>query len=90
MCLAVPGRVVTVDTATALATGTVDFGGARRRVCLAYVPEAQVGDHVVVHAGFAISTIDAAEAARAWEALERITEIEAELGPRPQQAGEVR
>jgi hydrogenase expression/formation protein HypC len=83
MCLGIPGEVVAIDTATALVTGTVDFGGARRQVCLAYVPEARLGDHVVVHAGFAISTIDAAEAARAWEALEQLAMIEAELGPDP-------
>jgi hydrogenase expression/formation protein HypC len=81
MCLGIPGQVVAIDTGTALATGTVDFGGVRRQVCLAYVPEARLGDHVVVHAGFAISTIDAVEAARAWEALEQLTMIDAELGP---------
>jgi hydrogenase expression/formation protein HypC len=58
--------------------GEIDFGGVCRKVCLAYVPEAQVDDYVVVHAGFAISIVDADEAERT---LELIGEIEAELGP---------
>jgi hydrogenase expression/formation protein HypC len=81
MCLGVPGRVVEIDTGAALPTGIVDFGGARRTVCLAYVPEASVGDHVVVHAGFAISQIDAREAARSWAVLEQMALLEQELGP---------
>ena len=64
MCLAVPGRVVeiTENQEALMRMSKVDFGGISREVCLAYVPEAQVGDYVIVHAGFAISQIDAAEA----------------------------
>jgi hydrogenase expression/formation protein HypC len=79
MCLGVPGQVVAIDGATALPTGTVDFGGMRRDVCLAYVPEVRVGDHVVVHVGFAISIVDEDEAARTWALLEELTLLDDEL-----------
>jgi hydrogenase expression/formation protein HypC len=64
MCLALPGRVEQRFEANGLPMARVDFNGVRRDVCLAYVPSAREGDFVVVHVGFAISTIDAAEAAR--------------------------
>ena len=57
-------------------SGTVIFGGLKKRVNLAYVPEASVGDYVVVHVGFAISQIDEAEAHRVFQYLEEIGEIE--------------
>jgi hydrogenase expression/formation protein HypC len=52
--------------------GTVDFGGIVKEICLAYVPEAGVGDHVIVHAGFAIHRIDSQEAARVFAYLDEI------------------
>jgi hydrogenase expression/formation protein HypC len=63
MCLAIPGRVLSV-TERELRMARVEFGGVVKEICLAYVPEAVVGDYVVVHAGFAISRVDADEAAR--------------------------
>lgn len=73
MCLGVPGRVVERDPPTVeLASAMVDFGGVRRRVCLACVPEAEPGDYVIVHAGLAISRVDEAEAARVLEHLARL------------------
>ncbi len=71
MCLGIPGEVRSV-TEGELRSGTVAFGGIVKEVCLAYVPEAQVGDYVVVHAGFAISVIDAAAAARVFSYLDEI------------------
>jgi hydrogenase expression/formation protein HypC len=68
MCLGVPGELREVREG-ALRMGTVAFGPLLKEVCLAYVPEAEVGDFVIVHAGFAISRLDAAAAARALEAL---------------------
>jgi hydrogenase expression/formation protein HypC len=62
MCLGVPGQVIDIRQLEGLAMATVDFGGTRRDVCLAYVPEAKVGDFVVVHVGFAISIVSEAEA----------------------------
>lgn len=83
MCLGVPGRIVEVDDATGLSMGIVDFDGVRRPVCLAYTPEATVGDHVIVHVGFAISQVDEAEAARTLAVLRAIPDaLATELGPR--------
>jgi hydrogenase expression/formation protein HypC len=62
MCLAIPGRIVEVNEDGLMRMGRVDFGGVTREVCLAYVPEAQVGDYVIVHVGFAISQLDEDEA----------------------------
>ncbi len=58
MCLAVPGQVIEETTQDPLRMGVVSFAGVRREVCLAYVPQADVGSWVLVHAGFAISCID--------------------------------
>jgi len=80
MCLGVPGRIMEIDDGATLRTGTVDFGGTRRDVCLAYVPEAQVDDHVIVHVGFALCVIDEVEAARTWALLEEIAALDDELG----------
>ncbi len=78
MCLAVPGRILGV-TEGDLRMAKVSFGGIAKDVCLAYVPEAAVGDYVVVHVGFAISRMDEAEAARVLAYLAEI-EGRADLG----------
>jgi hydrogenase expression/formation protein HypC len=76
MCLGVPGRIVDVTDGTSLRMGRVSFGGITREVCLAYVPEADAGDWVIVHVGFAISRIDEAEAAQVFEYLRQIGELD--------------
>lgn len=82
MCLGIPGRVTSVADDAGLRTGQVDFGGVRREVCLAYVPEAEVGDYVVVHVGFAISRLDEEEALRTLEIIAAMPgAMEQELGP---------
>ncbi|GAA2208051.1 HypC/HybG/HupF family hydrogenase formation chaperone [Nonomuraea monospora] len=68
MCLGIPGRIVARDGET----GTVDFDGLRREVCLAYTPEAGAGDYVIVHVGFAISVLDEDEALRTLAVLRAI------------------
>jgi hydrogenase expression/formation protein HypC len=73
MCLAIPGSVVSIDE-DELRTGDVSFGGAVKRVCLAYTPEAAVGDFVIVHAGFAIARLDPEAALRVLRDLEAIGE----------------
>jgi hydrogenase expression/formation protein HypC len=84
MCLAVPGEIVGIDRESpGLAMGTVEFGGIRKQVCLAYVPDVSIGDYVLVHVGFAINTIDEEEAARVFEALERMGELGELDGPEP-------
>jgi len=73
MCLAVPGRIETIAEAGPLMrVATVDFGGVTREVNLACVPEAAVGDYVLVHVGFALSVIDPAEAERIFGYLREI------------------
>lgn len=75
MCLGIPGEIVSIDQSldpSALRTGDVRFGGAKKSICLAYVPEAVVGDFVVVHAGFAISRMDRAAAELVFSYLEEI------------------
>lgn len=70
MCLAVPGRIRSVEGESPLdRRGEVDFDGVVREACLAYVPEAGPGDWVLVHAGFALQVIDEAEARRTLEEL---------------------
>lgn len=73
MCLAVPGMVVEIATAEPpFQSAVVEFGGVRRQVSLACVPEATVGDYVLVHAGVAISRIDQDEAAKVLKALQEL------------------
>jgi len=77
MCLAVPGKILSITNAdTVFRIGRVSFGGVLREVSLAYVPDAVVGNYVLVHAGFAISTVDETEAARIFEYLDEIGDIE--------------
>ncbi len=77
MCLGIPGRILDTRDDRGLLMGTVDFGGVRREVCLAYVAEeVQVGDYVTVHVGFAISRVDEAEARRTFEVLQEMSQLE--------------
>ena len=74
MCLAVPGKIIQIDKAEGFMTdGKVDFAGIIKDVCLAYVPEAKVGDYVIVHAGFAIKTIDRDEADEVFDYLRQFS-----------------
>lgn len=72
MCLAVPGKIVSIDTSAALRMAKVNFGGVGKEVCLEWLPEAQIGDYVLVHVGFALSKIDEKEAE---ETLRMLTEM---------------
>lgn len=76
MCLAVPGKIISIDDADPIMrTGRVSFGGIIKEINLAYTPEAQVDDYVLVHVGFAINTIDEEEAQRVFEYLAEIDEL---------------
>jgi hydrogenase expression/formation protein HypC len=80
MCLAVPGRIVSLGEGGGLGrAGRVDFGGIRKEVSLAFVPEAVVGDYVLVHVGFAISRVDEVEARKVFDYLKEIDALEREL-----------
>ncbi len=79
MCLAVPGKILSIVNDDGLMrTGRVSFGGIVKDINLAYTPDAGVGDHVIVHVGFAINTIDEREAARVFADLEALETIEEE------------
>ncbi len=80
MCLAVPGKILSIEGDDPLARkGRVSFGGIVKEVNLAYVPDAVVGEYVIVHVGFALSTLDEAEAQRTFEYLRQLDGLE-ELG----------
>ena len=74
MCLGIPGKIVEVFERNDLPMGKVEFGGIVKDICLAYTPEAEVGDYVLVHVGFAISRIDEAEAQETMAFLKEIEE----------------
>jgi hydrogenase expression/formation protein HypC len=81
MCLAIPGRIVDISVANGVRFGRVEFGGIVRQACLDFVPDAGVGDYVMVHVGFAISRVDREEAERTYEALSSMGLLQAELSP---------
>lgn len=82
MCLAVPGKILQIEGEGPLnRIGDVDFGGIHREVNLSYVPEAKVGDWVLIHAGFALQTVDEEEAKKTLEEMERLAEVGGGLGP---------
>ncbi len=76
MCLAVPGKITSISGEDPLSrTGKIDFGGILKEASLAYVPEAKVGDYVIVHVGFAISRVDEDEALKVFEYLREMNEL---------------
>jgi hydrogenase expression/formation protein HypC len=80
MCLGVPGKITKIYEVGGLPMGKIDFGGVTREACLAYVPEARVGDYTVIHVGFAISLLSEAEAEATLETLREIANLEEEIG----------
>jgi hydrogenase expression/formation protein HypC len=82
MCLAVPGRIVSLlpssgeHDGASLLRGKVDFGGIRKEICLEFTPEARPGDYVLVHVGFALTVIDEAEAQHVFESLRQLGQLE--------------
>ena len=80
MCLAVPGRVIEVRDEGAIKMGTIDFDGIKKDICLAYIPDMQVGEYAIVHVGFAIARVDEASALETLEMFRQIGVLEDELG----------
>jgi len=78
MCLAVPGKILEAEERDGNRIAKVQFGGITRETLLNFVPEAQVGDYVIVHVGFAISRVDEEEARKTYEALESLGLLEGE------------
>jgi hydrogenase expression/formation protein HypC len=83
MCLGIPGKLVEVYKQDDLPMGKVEFGGIVRETCLAYTPEAEVGDYVIVHVGFAISRLDEEEAQEVFSYLDQIGELGELEAPQP-------
>ena len=69
MCLAIPGKIIQLNEKNGVKMSRVDFGGITREACMEYVPDASIGEYVLVHVGFAISKVDADEAARTYQYL---------------------
>jgi hydrogenase expression/formation protein HypC len=79
MCLSIPGKITEIYTNGSLIMGKVDFGGVLKEVCLDYVPEAQTGQYVLIHVGFAISVLDEDEAMARLDMIREIESFEEEL-----------
>lgn len=80
MCLAVPGKLVGIGERDGVPMGQVDFGGVRKEVCLAYVPDAVVGEYVIVHVGFALQRLDEESAMASLRLFEELGLLEEEFG----------
>jgi hydrogenase expression/formation protein HypC len=82
MCLAVPGKITDIYEKNGLQMGKIDFGaGVIREVCLAYVPEAVLGDYTIIHVGFALNILSEQEAMETLSLLREMVNLEDELGP---------
>ena len=86
MCLGIPGKICSIYEHEGLRLGKIDFGGVQREACLDYVPEAKIGDYVIVHVGFAISRLSEEEAQETLDLIREVMEIEDELGPEVESA----
>ncbi|MEV6294821.1 HypC/HybG/HupF family hydrogenase formation chaperone [Streptomyces sp. NPDC051896] len=87
MCLAVPGKVVSIDRSTDPLTGLIDFGGVRKQACLEYLPDVRVGEYVIVHVGFALQRLDEESARASLELFEQLGLLDEEFGDAWEQAG---
>jgi hydrogenase expression/formation protein HypC len=83
MCLAIPGKIVSVEERDGSRTGRVQFGGIVKQVCLDFVPEAALDDYVLVHVGFALTVVDREEAEKNLALLESMGMLADELPPEP-------
>jgi len=81
MCLSIPGKITEIYNNGALIMGKADFGGVLKEICLDYVPEAKVGQYVLIHVGFAISILDEEEAQETLTLLRELATFEDELNP---------
>jgi len=83
MCLAIPGKIVELEEEGCMRMGRIDYGGITRQACLEYIPDPQIGEYVMVHVGFAISKVDAEEAARTYQYLAEMDQLEEIAVPEP-------
>jgi hydrogenase expression/formation protein HypC len=89
MCLGIPGRVTHIYEADGVRMGRADFGGILKDICLAYVPEVEVGDYTIVHVGFAITRLDEASAQESLRLFAELGVLQEELGSSEGPAHEV-
>ena len=80
MCLAVPGKILSLEDRDGTLMSIVDFGGIKKDVCLQYIPDAQVGEYVIVHVGFAIQRLDEESAMRTLAEFEHLGVMKEEFG----------
>jgi hydrogenase expression/formation protein HypC len=76
MCLAIPGKILDVEEQDGVMMGRANFGGIVKQVCLQYTPDAVPGDYVLVHVGFALNKVDAAEAERTYNILKELGQLD--------------
>jgi len=88
VCLAIPGKLLQKSEVNGVSQGRIEFGGIIREACLDFLPEAEVGDYVLVHVGFAISKIDEDDALQTLAYLRQLGTLEEELGILPQHTAE--
>lgn len=88
MCLAVPGKIIQVRDDRGTTMATVDFDGIQKEICLAYLPDMEIGEYVIVHVGFAISRVDEASALETLQMFKDLGILEEELGEEPADASE--
>jgi len=81
MCLGIPGKIIDIYVAGTLRMCKIDFGGVIREACIETLPEAQIGDYTIIHAGFALSLLSEEEANSTLEALRELTAFEDQLSP---------
>ena len=79
MCLGIPGKITEIYEEDSLKMAKIDFGGILKEACLAYTPEAKVGDYALIHVGFAISLMDEDEAQETLKLMKEITEFDDEI-----------
>lgn len=80
MCLGIPGKVVEIYETNGTRMGRVDFGGVTKEVCLAYVPEVELGDYTIIHVGFAITRLDEQSAQESLKLFQEMGRLAEELG----------
>lgn len=80
MCLAIPGKITEIFTENGMRMAKVDFGGVIRSTCLEAVPDARLGQYVIVHAGFALNILSAEEAQETLDIFKKMEEFDSEQG----------
>lgn len=90
MCLAVPGKVIEIRDERNTRMATIDFDGITKDICLAYLPDMEIGDYAIVHVGFAISKVDEASALETLQMFRDLGILEEELGIEPDEVLDLR